>query len=89
MKFSLGGDFGLDIFAAGYPASAWHPCSSTSPTDNIEETIQPGAAHLTHDRGSGRYHYNWKTQKAWAGTCRTLTLTFRDGTMRTAEFRFK
>jgi hypothetical protein len=89
VKFSLGGDFGLDIFEDGYPASAWHSCSSTSPTDNIEETVQPGSSELTYDRGSGRYHYNWKTHKAWAGTCRTLILTFRDGTVRTAEFRFR
>ena len=88
LKFSLGGNFGLGIFAAGYPASAWRSCTG-APTDALEETVQPGAATLTYDPASGRYHYNWQTQKGWAGTCRTLVLRFVDGTQVTAEFRFK
>jgi hypothetical protein len=88
LKFSLGGDFGLDIFAAGYPASSWRSCTGGA-TDALEETVQPGSATLTYDASSGRYHYNWKTLKSWAGTCRTLVLRFADGTEVTAEFRFK
>ena len=88
VKFALGGDFGMDIFATGYPASASRPCAGGL-TDALEETATPGSATLTYDPGSGRYHYNWKTDKAWAGTCRTLVLRFVDGSEATAEFRFK
>jgi hypothetical protein len=57
--------------------------------DTLEETALPGQAALTYDAASGRYHYNWKTQSSWAGTCRRLVLRFADGTEKTAEFRFK
>jgi PKD domain len=88
VKFGLGGDFGLAIFAAGFPASASVPCSGGS-LDTLEETAQPGAATLTYDPATGRYHYNWKTSKSWAGQCRTLVLRFTDGNEVTAQFRFK
>ncbi len=38
--------------------------------------------------GKGRYHFNWKTDKAWAGTCRALVLVLGDNTEHTALFRF-
>jgi hypothetical protein len=33
------------------------------------------------------YTYVWKTDKTWAGTCRELTLHFRDGTVAKARSR--
>jgi len=88
LKFGLGGDHGLDIFEPGYPASASRTCDGAA-SDVLEETSTPGAATLTYDPTTGRYHYNWKTQRTWAGTCRVLVLRFADGTEVTAEFRFK
>ena len=88
LKFSLGGDHGLAIFAQGYPASVSHPCSG-GPAGPLEPTVLPGGATLTYDPWLGRYHYNWKTSRAWAGQCRTLVMRFVDGTQVTAEFRFK
>ena len=87
VKFSLGGDRGLGIFAPGYPVSVAHPCGTSAPADDLEETATPGAATLTYDAASDRYHYNWRTEKSWAGTCRTLVLRFADGSQRSAEFR--
>lgn len=72
LKFSLGGYHGTAIFAPGYPASAAHPCGSSSAEDAIEQLSTPGESTLTYDAGSDRYHYNWKTEKGWAGQCRTL-----------------
>jgi hypothetical protein len=88
LKFSLGGDHGLAIFAERYPASASRPCNG-GPTGPLEPTAMPGGATLTYNATSGRYQYNWKTSDAWAGQCRTLVLRFVDGTQVTAEFRFK
>jgi extracellular elastinolytic metalloproteinase len=31
----------------------------------------------------------WKTQKAWAGTCRQLIIRLDDGTDHIANFKFK
>ena len=89
VKFSLGGNRGLDIFKPGFPASSAHSCSGSVPLDDLEQTASPGAATLTYDATSGRYHYNWQTAKGWAGTCRTLKVTLVDGRTRTAEFRFR
>jgi hypothetical protein len=88
VKFSLGGNRGLGILAAGSPASAPHACSA-APADVLESTATPGSSTLTYDATSGRYHYVWQTAKAWAGSCRTFVLKLSDGTTHTAEFRFK
>lgn len=88
VKFSLGGNRGLGIFAPGYPQSSAHSCTGTT-LDALESTSTPGEATLVYDAASDQYHYNWKTQKSWAGSCRTLVLTLTDGSTHTAEFRMK
>ncbi|MER7958185.1 PxKF domain-containing protein, partial [Streptomyces sp. NPDC096030] len=35
---------------------------------------------LTCNPETDTYQYNWQTQKAWTGTCRSFTLTLDDGT---------
>jgi hypothetical protein len=89
VKFSLGGDEGLDIFDPGSPRSRRIDCDSGAPTDEVEETSTPGASTLTYDVGSGRYHYVWKTEAVWAGTCRRLELGLNDGSTHAADFRFR
>ena len=88
MKFSLGGNRGLGIFAAGSPSSAGATCGD-APVDPIEQTVTAGGSSLQYDAGSDRYTYVWKTQKAWAGTCRTFRMTFTDGSTAQAAFQFK
>lgn len=89
VKFSLGGIKGLNIFAAGYPKSTVVACDATAPVDNIEQTVTAGGSSLSYDPTTGQYNYVWKTDKAWAGTCRLLIVTFVDGTTQYAKFRFK
>lgn len=88
LKFSLGGDRGLEIFAAGMPASAAMGCAG-APHGAVEPIGTPGSSRLTYDRATGRYHLNWKTSPEWAGTCRRLLVRLVDGTERTADFRFR
>ncbi|MGI5157317.1 PxKF domain-containing protein [Microbispora sp. CA-102843] len=87
VKFSLGGGQGLDILATGSPSSERTACDGST-TDPIETTTA-STSGLTYDAGSGQYTYVWKTDKAWAGTCRTLHLRLSDGTDHTAKFQFK
>jgi hypothetical protein len=87
VKFSLGGDFGLDIFADGSPASVPIACNTGLPVDAVEETVTPGSSDLTY--ANGRYQYVWKTNRAWAGQCRMLIVTLADGSEHTALFRFR
>jgi hypothetical protein len=89
MKFSVGGYRGTDLFAAGFPASSAQSCLMGAPSDVLEQVSSPGASGLTYDAGSDRYQLNWKTQKSWTGSCRTLVLKLRDGSTHTAQFRFK
>jgi len=87
IKFTLDGDLGLDVLF-GTPTSAAFPCSSGDPSDEVE-TVTAGNEGLTFDPVTGEYSYAWKTDKAWAGQCRTFTLTLDDGTYRSAIFRFR
>lgn len=89
VKFSLGGDQGLDIFVAGYPKSQAIACDSTAPVDGIEQTVTAGGSSLQYDALADVYTYVWKTDKAWAGTCRQLVLGFADGTFERANFKLK
>jgi hypothetical protein len=88
VKFSLSGNKGLNIFAAGYPQSVQVACSGGTP-DDIEETVTAGASSLSYDATTDQYKYVWKTDKAWKGTCRKLILKFNDGSTREALFQFK
>ena len=89
VKFSLGGDQGLAIFAAGYPASSPIPCDASDPGSVIEETVAAGNSNLNYDASADQYTYVWKTIKAWKGTCRMLVLNFNDGSQHLAKFRFR
>ncbi len=88
VKFSLGADHGLDVFASGNPSAVRVDCTSGTTTDAVETTTTAGNSSLSYDRGGRPVHVCWKTDQAWAGTCRRLTLTFRDGTSQSALFNF-
>lgn len=88
IKFSLNGYQGLDIFTAGYPASVAVTCG-TSAEDAIEQTVTAGGSSLSYDAATDQYTYVWKTDKAWANTCRTLVLKLSDGSYYRANFKFK
>lgn len=88
VKFSLGGDQGLDIFAPGYPSSTSVTCGTTA-GDAIEQTVTAGSSSLSYNAATDQYTYVWKTERAWAGTCRTLVVKLDDGTYHQANFNFK
>ena len=89
VKFSLGGDRGLDIFGAGFPASSPIGCDASEPGSEITETVAAGGSSLSYDASTDQYSYIWKTNKSWKGTCRMLVVGFSDGTQHFAKFRFK
>ena len=88
VKFSLSGYQGLNIIATGYPTSSAVACGSTA-EDAIEQTMTVGSSSLTYDASADQYIYVWKTDKPWAGTCRTLVIKLSDGTYHRANFKFK
>jgi hypothetical protein len=88
-KFNLDGNQGLGIFAAGYPAQQPISCDATATFDQIEETVTSESSGLLYDTTADQYKYVWKTQKAWAGTCRQLIIKLADGTSHLAYFSFQ
>jgi predicted extracellular nuclease len=88
VKFSLNGDKGLNIFAAGYPQSTMIVCDTSISQDAIEETDTAGSSSLSYDPTTDTYNYVWKTDKGWAGTCRQLVVKLDDGTFHYADFSF-
>jgi len=89
VKFSLNGDQGLNIFAAGYPSSVLINCDTGAPQDVIEVTVTAGNSSLSYNAATDTYTYTWKTEKAWTGMCRQLVVRLNDGTDHMANFRFK
>ena len=89
LKFGLGGDYCLGILASDSPSSIQVSCDTQAVLDEVEITSAAGGSTLTYDANSGLYHYVWKTEKAWAGTCRMLSLTLDDGSTHQASFRFR
>ena len=87
VKFSLSGDQGLNILAAGYPKSMKIDCMTSDSQDAIEETVTAGGSSLTYDPITDQYIYVWKTEKGWAGPCRQLIVRLNDGTDHTANFK--
>jgi hypothetical protein len=89
ISFTLGGNRGLAIFDAGYPASAAMGCASGSPVAEIVGAVTAGGSSLAYDATTGSYTYVWKTDKSWAGTCRQFVIQLIDGTIHTANFQFR
>jgi DNA-binding beta-propeller fold protein YncE len=89
VKFSLGGDRGLDVVAEGSPTSRRIDCDTRAPSGAEEPATSTGASGLTYEEATGQYTYMWRTQRSWKGTCRELALTLADGTEHEALFRLK
>jgi hypothetical protein len=87
-KWSLGGNQGLDILAAGSPSSVQVTCPSSAPVDALEETSTATVSGLKYDPSADQYIYNWTTLKTYAGTCRRFTVKLADDTVHSALFKF-
>jgi hypothetical protein len=78
----------MNIFAAGFPQSGLVACDTHEPVDDVETTVNAGGSSLNYDAAANQYIYVWKTDKAWAGTCRVLHVRLADGTSHYAYFNF-
>lgn len=87
VKFSLSGDKGLNIFAANNPYSVSFDCATSGSGVDVTETVTAGGSSLNYSPDT--YNYVWKTESSWAGTCRQLVVTLNDGSVHTANFKFR
>jgi 6-phosphogluconolactonase len=77
--FSLGGDRGLDVLAAGSPSSVQTDCDHPGTPTGGDQASSQSSRGLIYHSWTGHYVFMWQTTKAWAGTCRTFVLGLRDG----------
>lgn len=89
VKFSLGGDQGMNIFAAGFPRTEPFNCANPILVNGIEETVSAGSSSLSYNAATQMYTYVWKTDNAWELTCRQLVVKLADGSIHRANFKFK
>jgi len=89
VKFSLGGNMGLTVLGAGGPRSIPVSCDTGAAADDMEEQTTDGDGGLSYDPGSDQYNYRWKTDKAYAGSCRRFELNLNDGSEHTFVVRFR
>lgn len=88
IQFQLGGDFGLNIVASGYPTAQQVSCASGVAANPATATDTAGSSGLQYNAATGTYTFVWKTSKASAGTCQLFTLKLNDGTSHTALFEY-
>ena len=89
LNFSLGGNRGLSIFAPGYPLSKAIACPGGTAENEIAPTDAAGQSGLSYSAASDTYTYVWKTEKAWANTCREVVVKFMDASVFTATLQFR
>ena len=88
VKFSLGGDEGMDILREGYPKAKEIQCEAGEATDRIEETVSASASGLKYDPETGQYMYVWKTDKSMANSCFKFDLGLDDYSVHTFTVKF-
>lgn len=76
VKFSLGGDRGLDVVGS----ASWRSCGAGD--------VSPLGGRLSYSAGADRYLYLVETRPEWAGRCLQLVVSLRDGTTHSATVRF-
>ncbi len=88
VKFSLGGDWGMDIFEYGYPVLM--KCKDCTFTEfEPDKLLYMDRSKLLYDASLDQYIFTWKTKKNWSGTCWILNILLNDGSIHQAYFKIK
>jgi hypothetical protein len=86
VRFSLHGDWGLEIFGVHQPFSVAIPCESGDTL--LFKDAQAAVGALAYKGETDRYAYAWRVDPAWRGTCRQLVMRLDDGTTHAVNFFF-
>jgi hypothetical protein len=84
-KFTLSEQGGAPDVAAVF-ASRQVDCTTLAPTGPFVPAQTPGSRVLASS--GDQFSFNWKTEQAWAGTCRQLIIRLQDVADPVATFRF-
>ena len=85
-SFSLGGNQGMGIMAAGYPKSQAISCTSLVASGS--QAAMTGTLHYGSAAFGTRYYEQWTGSSSWQGTCRQIIIRLSDGTDHIAYFKF-
>ena len=99
--FKLGGDRGLDILADDSPSTFGVSCAGYSAKTLVKkakrgrrfatrEALALGDNYddLKYNAATKEYTIKWKTDEAWDGTCRMLSVALVDNSVHTAVVKF-
>ena len=88
--FSLGGNRSntAPIVPSGTASTQVITCDANVIPFNVTATAGVGTAGVTYDAATARYTLTWKTDVAWKGSCRSVTVTLNDGTQHKLNFKF-
>ncbi len=75
LRFDIGGDLGA-LLEPGAPWTLGVDCVTRAPLEPETSAVAVGQAFRFV---GGRYTFRWRTERAWAGTCRQLVLPFAIG----------
>ena len=89
LNFSVLGFQGLDVLLAGYPRSRPVSCVTGAPLGGSLPIASPGGSGLSYEASTDRYTIVWKTEKAWSGTCRQVTVLLKDGSVHYANVELR
>ena len=88
IEFALGGGFGSTVMTDSFPHSVTIACGSQEAPTGGDPTRAVGGG-LRYEPGAERYMYVWKTDPAWAGTCRAFVVKLDDGSTHVLNVRFE
>jgi probable HAF family extracellular repeat protein len=88
VSFSLGGNFGLEILESS-PTLERIACGASAQVGPIVPTGGASRGSVIYKPEVDRYAYATKTDRNWAGTCRSLTLRLNDESSHVVYFSFK
>ena len=87
IRFSLGGNRGLDIFGVRSPTSQRYDCATGASIPHSKYQTRPhGSDGLRYDAARQIYSYTWQTREEWSNTCRLFRMQLRDGSVHVARF---
>ena len=85
----LGGDFGLDILAAGAPSLLEVPCGSRADRP-LEQTVSTNKSVLTYDAAQRHLHLRVEDRRSrWGGDLSCDLASAADGSTQSVSFSFK
>ncbi len=81
VEFRLGGFRGLDVLSPDPPISIGVDCDTRAPRAIATPPAAPAKGVLTYYWLTETYTFWWPRPDSWVGTCRSLMLELRDGTV--------